>query len=161
MADVNSTQYARRVSTPFTNNEPGEHGGRVRRAVAEAALTSGNPASGEYINLFYLPKGAFIQDIWVFSDGVTSLSDEDIGDANDQDALMDGLDLSSAAHLKASDAEQGSNGYDITTESDQPLWQLLGYSTAADAPQEVLIRIESSGSGGSGTVSVVVTYVVD
>lgn len=63
-------------------------------------------------------------------DSITSCTDVDFGDVNDPDGLADGLDISSAGTkdpFAALDA----------AEVGQPLWQVLGYASANDAPAYV------------------------
>jgi hypothetical protein len=167
MADVNSIQYGNAVAKPVVQNETGVASGRIRRAVAVATVADNSPDTSEKINLFKLPRNAMIQDIWVGNDGsaITTLV-LDIGEdvSGKTDLLMDGADMtSSAKSLKASEAEQGTNGYNpMGADADAPLWEILGYTAASDAPQEIVIAATAAtASGGAGVVVVVISYVVD
>lgn len=161
MADVNATQFE-----PSSKVDPGEWGGRVRRAVAVASLTSGNPGNGEKVNLFKLPKKAYLVDIAVGNTSGNGITAADLGNENDIDGLMDGMDLDTSGnnYFTAKGGNEGTNGYHVNTaDVTKPLWELLGYSTVDDAPQEIeLILTASTGAAdATDTLVVEVLYVVD
>lgn len=161
MADVNATQFE-----PSTKLAPGELKGRVRRAIAVASLVSGSPGNGEQVNLMKLPKKAMIVDIAVGNTSGNGITAADLGDSNDIDGLMDGMDLDSsdANYLTAKGGNEGTNGYHVNTaDIDKELWELLGYSTEGDAPQdiEIILTASTGAADATDTLVVEILYVVD
>lgn len=166
MADQESTQFSNvfpgASGTP-TKVDPIELGGRVRTAVAElnGSELDSNLSDGDLLKLTKLPKNASIVDIHVHSSGVSGMTDEDIGDSNDRDGLMDGLDLSSDGVTKLSDDNGGTNGFDPVNDYAKELWDVLGYSDEKAAPAQIQVEVQSSGATGSGNLTVVFFYTVD
>jgi hypothetical protein len=160
MADINTTQFGNVSGSPQQKLKPAELGGRVRRALANASPDS-NLGSGDTISVTKLPRGAVISEIVVYSDGVSGMDDEDLGDSNDADALMDGLDLSSGAQLRLTDDNGGSNGITLTTDLAKELWEVLGYSKRANAPANIDVLLTTSGASGSGNLTFEFYYVID
>jgi hypothetical protein len=160
MADVESTQYQEFANPIRGKVDAASLGGRIRSALATFSASSGNPGNGEVVRLTWLPRNARIVEVKVATDGVGGMTDEDIGDANDADGLVDGMDLSSGAQNEVV-ADGIAAGFTYATDAPKALWELLGYSKAGDAPAQIEVILTSSGATGSGNVNVQFQYVVD
>lgn len=162
MADVNSAQFE-----PSSKLKPGEYGGRVRRAVGVASVSAGSPGSGEAINFFKLPRNAVIVDIMVANATGNGITAGDLGEdvSGKTDLLMDGLDLDTSGDnsYKASDNQEGTNGWHAdTADNGKELWEILGYSAATDASQEITISLTANAACDATDVIVCeILYVVD
>jgi len=160
MADVESTQYQEFANPIRGKVDAASLGGRIRSALATFSVSSGNPGSGEVVRLTWLPRNARIIEINIATDGASGMSDEDVGDANDADGLVDGVDLSTSDTVEVI-ADGGSAGFTYSVDAPKPLWELLGYSKAGDAPAQIEVLLTSNGASGSGNVNFQFQYVVD
>jgi hypothetical protein len=165
MADVNSNQYQEFTKAPQGKVEPADLEGRIRQALAQVNVdnSAGDlDTGGDVAKLTWLSKHARIAEVKVYTDGVSGLTDCDIGNNNDADGLVDGLDLSSDGVTEVIADDDSSNANDPATDLGKPLWELLGYSEAKDAPGQVeLLLTANNASSGDGNVMVQFQYVVD
>lgn len=139
MADLNSAQFE-----PSEKVIPGVLKGRVRRAVGVASVTADNPDNGEAVNFFKLPRNAVIVDIKVSTSAGNGITVADLGEdvTGKVDLLMDGMNLDTTLRFVASENDEGTNGWHHDTDDNgKELWEILGYTLATDASQEITISL--------------------
>ena len=99
MATFNSEQYEAAHGQGNVSPRkilPSDLAGRVRSAYAHHGGVSGL-ASGDFINLFTLPKGARVLQVNMIWDDFGSSVQVDIGYEGDNDRFVDGRDVSASA----------------------------------------------------------------
>jgi len=163
MADVNSKQYDVFANPVRGKVSEGVLSGRLRRAVATVAVdvSEGDlDTGGDKAKLTWLPKGAYLHEITVYTDGITGASDCDLGDTNSADGLADGLDLSGADQIEViEDGNAGTNGVTYPADADKELWEVLGYSKKADAPAQVEVWLTANNAAtADGNIAVEFAY---
>lgn len=164
MSDVISSQFE-----PADKLGPGILRGRMRKVTAriDALGATGGALDtiGDVADLFKVPRNAVVHDIIVTCGAITGASDNDIGEnvTGKTDLLMDGFTMASAARKAVQAGDEGTNGLHMETDDAiKMLWEVLGYSTAEDADQEIEISLTAKAAATADAgFSVTMLYVVD
>ena len=160
MADVNSKQYDVFANPVRGKVDEGVLTGRLRRAVATVEVGSSDLSdNGDKAKLTWLPKGAFLHEVGIYTDGVGGATDNDLGDANSADGLADGVDLSSPDQVEViEDGAGGTNGVSFPADAAKQLWEILGYAKKADAPAQIEIWLTANSGSGTDTGNIAVEF---
>lgn len=139
MATYNSTTYEAQEAGVIA----------LAQGVAEASLhcvtttyEASATAANSIINLFKLPKGAFIHNFFVAFDDLGSSITIDIGDAGDGDRYVDGLDVATAAGSSLGCTADGF-GYIIGTDTEH---------------DDTIVTAKILGGAATGTIKVACYY---
>lgn len=139
MATVNSTTYTAQAAGVIA----------LDQGIAAASLhvvtttyEASSLAANSVINLFYLPKGAVVQNFVVAHDNLGTGLTLDIGDAGDTDRYVDGISISTNAGSTVGCLVDG-----------------LGYVIGTDTEHDdTLVTAKLLGGAASGTLKVACYY---
>lgn len=124
---------------------PAHHRGSLRSTFDRARLT-GTASVNSTIVMAKVPSSAVpvpgLSKIW-FDDFGTNASVLDIGDANDDDGLADGIDVATAAGSADPFSAIG------VEEMGDPFWKILGYSEDPGGELEIVATLK----GGAATAA--------
>lgn len=145
-----------------------KNGGRLRHAVANITVDT-TYGAGDIAQMMKIPRNAILSRMTIYPlAALTGGTDVNVGDPNDRDGLMDGIDLTEAGikHIGNGDGgDGGAGGWNGAADSYRQLWEVLGYTTERDAPSLITIEMEFVTDvtlAAPGTIlAMVAEYVVD
>lgn len=116
---------------------------RVYSSVERFTIAVGDEATSTY-TVGRLPREAVLTHGCRVRIGAVAVTGTfDLGDAEEDDALLDGV--AGAANTTYA-FSPGLGGEATVADAGKPIWQLLGYSTVADAPREIDLIVTLRGS---------------
>lgn len=142
---------------PVERINPTHFGSSIRSHVDRIELSSAS--INDVAILAYLPKTAVLTDNSVLHfDALGAGTTLDLGfPDNDDDALIAAQDSATAGSVNI----YGASGVLTHDDYGKQLWELAGYSSIDDAPQQMNVGVTLEGGTGSGTVTLVLEYAQD
>ena len=147
------------VMTDLTQDNPSEFtttsnlGGRVR--IAFATYEASSLASGDVINMFRLPNKARIVNGALSHDALGSSTTLSVGYAAHTNAAGTAVSAAAAAYKAAAASTSAAKAEIAATIA-------LGHGSVLDANQDgVTVTATMGGAAGTGTINVMMMYVVD
>lgn len=137
MATVNSDTYAAQVAGKIAT-DPGVVNSTIH--VASASYEASSLGANDVINLFELPIGAVVHGVQIAFDDLGTGTTLDVGDSNDTDRYLDGIDTATAA----------GSASNITADG-------LGYRIGTNSGDNV-IQAKNLGAAATGTIKAVCLY---
>tara|TARA_Y100000310_G_C20614592_1_gene779939 strand:- start:1124 stop:1600 length:477 start_codon:yes stop_codon:yes gene_type:complete len=151
------------VRTDLTQDDPKEFvkanqlGGSVR--VAYATYEASSLASGDIIQMFSLPQGARILDGYLYNDALGTSTTLSVGYAAYTNASGTSVSAAAAAYFAAASTSSAGRNAVVATLA-------LGANSTVDISQTVIdsefvVTATMGGAAGTGTIELMMRYVVD
>lgn len=136
---------------------PTHFGSSIRSLVDRIELDGAS--IDDVVILGYLPKTAVLTENSVLHfDALGASTTMDLGFPDqDDDALIAAHDTTSAGSVDI----YGSDGELTHDDLGKQLWELAGYSSIDDAPQQMKVGVTLEGGAGTGTVTLALEYAQD
>lgn len=134
-------------------------GGRKR--IAQFTLNLEGESDGTNLEVTHLPPAAVITRIELYQDGSDAQA-YNLGDANDEDGLIDGQAIDQTLTVSMANQNGGTNGMG-PADFQKQLWEVLGYSSRVQSGGNIRLWLTPSGGAAAdgNTVYGSIEYIVD
>lgn len=151
----NGVLYMDKVRDSYPQDLAGSEyaGGRIYSSLERITIAVGDEANSKYF-IARLPRSAILLPPTMYRNTAAVTGTFDVGDANDVDGLIDGS--AGAANTTSMLGDPVSTTWVVpVTDIGKPLWELLGYSSASDAPSQIDLFLTLLGSTQATNPSVI------